>query len=201
MKFLFVNACVRGEESRTYQLCRDYIEKFKKAKMNGEKAEDWVIEEINLCETEIQPLNRERLENRIRLSSARSFDDPEFDLARQLIEADHILIGAPYWDLSFPAKLKAYIERCSVTGLTFIYSAEGIPAGQCRASSLTYLTTSGSPIRDFNFGYDYIKGICALFGIEKTYFASAEELDIIGRDVEKIMEEAKDKITEIIKKL
>ncbi len=197
MKFLFVNACIRGEDSRTYQLCRDYIEKFKEAKKN----EDWTLEEVNLNDMDLQPLNKERLANRDRLAREKKFADQEFDLARQIIEADHILIGAPYWDLAFPAKLKIYIERCSVTGLTFIYSPEGIPEGQCRAKSLSYVTTSGSAIKDFNFGYEYIKGICALFGIKKTYFASAEELDIIGKDVPKIMAEAKDKITDIIDSL
>lgn len=197
MKFLFVNACIRGEDSRTYQLCRDYIEKFKEAKKN----EDWTLEEVNLNDMDLQPLNKERLANRDRLAREKKFTDQEFDLARQIIEADHILIGAPYWDLAFPAKLKIYIERCSVTGLTFIYSLEGIPEGQCRAKSLSYVTTSGSAIKDFNFGYEYIKGICALFGIKKTYFASAEELDIIGKDVPKIMAEAKDKITDIIDSL
>lgn len=197
MKFLFVNACIRGEDSRTYQLCRDYIEKFKEAKKN----EDWTLEEVNLNDMDLQPLNKERLANRDRLAREKKFADQEFDLARQIIEADHILIGAPYWDLAFPAKLKIYIERCSVTGLTFIYSPEGIPEGQCRAKSLSYVTTSGSAIKDFNFGYEYMKGICALFGIKKTYFASAEELDIIGKDVPKIMAEAKDKITDIIDSL
>lgn len=197
MKFLFVNACIRGEESRTYQLCRDYIEKFQKAKAG----EDWILEEVNLNELELQPLNKARLEQRDSLAEAGGFGDSEFDLAKQIIKADHILIGAPYWDLSFPAKLKMYLERCSVTGLTFIYSPEGIPAGQCRASSLSYITTSGSPIGNFNFGYDYVKGLCALFGIKKTYFASAEELDIIGKDVQKIMMDAKDKITDIIEAL
>lgn len=197
MKFLFVNACIRSEDSRTYQLCRDYIEKFKEAKKN----EDWTLEEVNLNDMDLQPLNKERLANRDRLAREKKFADQEFDLARQIIEADHILIGAPYWDLAFPAKLKIYIERCSVTGLTFIYSPEGIPEGQCRAKSLSYVTTSGSAIKDFNFGYEYIKGICALFGIKKTYFASAEELDIIGKDVPKIMAEAKDKITDIIDSL
>lgn len=197
MKFLFVNACIRGEDSRTYQLCRDYIEKFKEAKKN----EDWTLEEVNLNDMDLQPLNKERLANRDRLAREKKFADQEFDLARQIIEADHILIGAPYWDLAFPAKLKVYIERCSVTGLTFIYSPEGIPEGQCRAKSLSYVTTSGSAIKDFNFGYEYMKGICALFGIKKTYFASAEELDIIGKDVPKIMAEAKDKITDIIDSL
>ncbi len=190
MKFLFVNACIRGEDSRTYQLCRDYIEKFKEAKKN----EDWTLEEVNLNDMDLQPLNKERLANRDRLAREKKFADQEFDLARQIIEADHILIGAPYWDLAFPAKLKIYIERCSVTGLTFIYSPEGIPEGQCRAKSLSYVTTSGSAIKDFNFGYEYIKGICALFGIKKTYFASAEELDIIGKDVPKIMQKRRIKL-------
>ena len=54
MKFLFVNACIRGEDSRTYQLCRDYIEKFKEAKKN----EDWTLEEVNLNDMDLQPLNK-----------------------------------------------------------------------------------------------------------------------------------------------
>lgn len=196
MKLLFVNACIRGEKSRTYQLCKDYLVKFAEAK----KGEDWEIEEVNLGEVSLEPHSKERLERRDELIAKGEFDDPEFDFAKQIIEADHILIGAPYWDLSFPAKLKIYLERCSVTGLTFIYSPEGIPAGQCKAKSITYITTSGSPIGNLNFGYDYVKGLCGnLFGIKEIHFAAAEELDIIGKDVPKIMAEAKDKITEIIK--
>lgn len=64
MKFLFVNACIRGEDSRTYQLCRDYIEKFKEAKKN----EEWTLEEVNLNDMDLQPLNKERLANRDRLA-------------------------------------------------------------------------------------------------------------------------------------
>ena len=197
MKFLFVNACVRGEESRTYELCRDYMDKFSEHK----KDEPWRVEEIDLNAADIKPLDKDSLIRRDACLKKGDLDDPMFDLAKQMIEADHVLIGAPYWDLSFPAKLKIYLERCSVTGLTFIYNDEGIPAGQCRAESLTYLTTSGSPIGEFNFGYDYVKGLCALFGIEKTYFASAEALDIIGNDVAKIVADAKDKITDIVRAL
>ncbi|MCG4732941.1 NAD(P)H-dependent oxidoreductase [Casaltella massiliensis] len=197
MKLLFVNACMRGKESRTHQLCMDYLEKFLRAK----KEEDWQIEELDLNSMDIQPLTGDSLARRDFLSRDKKFEDDEFALANQMIEADHVLIGAPYWDLSFPAKLKTYLERCSVTGLTFIYSPQGVPEGQCRASSLTYITTSGSAIADFNFGYEYIKGLCCLFGIPRTHFVSAEELDIIGNDIHKIMTSAKDKITDIIDEL
>ena len=52
MKLLFVNACMRGKESRTHQLCMDYLEKFLRAK----KEEDWQIEELDLNSMDIQPL-------------------------------------------------------------------------------------------------------------------------------------------------
>lgn len=131
MKLLFVNACMRGKESRTHQLCMDYLEKFLRAK----KEEDWQIEELDLNSMDIQPLTGESLARRDFLSRDKKFDDDEFALANQMIEADHVLIGAPYWDLSFPAKLKTYLERCSVTGLTFIYSPQGVPEGSAEQAA------------------------------------------------------------------
>lgn len=192
MKVLFVNACVRSTDSRTYQLCKDYIAKL---------PEDAQVVEVNLDEAGIKPLDKELLKRRDELLALKNFDDPMFNYAKQIMEADHVIIGAPYWDLSFPALLKIYLEQCSVTGLTYIYNERGIPEGQCKAKSLSYITTSGGPIGDFNFGYDYIKGICLLFGIPKTHFASAEALDVWGNDIDAIMAGAKEKITEIVKSL
>jgi len=196
MKVLFVNSCIRGEESRTYELCCDYIKKL--SALKGEKV---TLEEVVLNDTEIMPLDRNTLHKRDLLMTEGKTDDEMFAFARQLMEADYVLIGAPYWDLAFPAKLKAYLEHCCVTGLTFIYNEKGIPEGQCKADSLTYITTSGGIIGDYNFGYDYVKGLCMLFGIKKTDFVSAEGLDIWGCDVKAAMENAKSDITEIVNKL
>ena len=197
MKLLFVNACMRGEESRTLKLCRKYIETF----MTSKEDEEWVLEEVDLNETDVKMLDREMLLKRDRLMTEGNTDDSMFDLAKQLMSVDHVLIGAPYWDLAFPAKLKAYLEQCCVTGLTFIYNEKGIPEGQCQAKDLTYVTTSGGVNGDFNFGYDYIKGLCLLFGIGSTHFVAAEGLDIWGCDVDNVMAEAEKNITEIVNKL
>ena len=199
-KLLFVNSCVRGEVSRTLELSRFYIDGF----IAGEKAagRSWEAEEICLDSLDdLRPLDSAELALRDRLLAERDFSHKMFDNAKKMIEADHVVIGAPYWDLQFPALLKIYLERCSVTGLTFIYNDEGIPKGQCRAESLMYITTSGSPIGEVNLGYDYMRGLCQLFGIPKTYFASAEGLDIIGNDTAKIMADAKVKITDVIKEI
>ena len=194
-KVLFVNCCIRGEKSRTLELCRDYLEKLKKA------WPEWEVTEVDLNREELRPLDQAALFHRDALVKEKKFDDPMFTYTRQLMEADHIVIGAPYWDLAFPSRLKVYLEYCSVTGLTFVYNQYGIPEGQCRARSLTYITSSGGKIGELNFGYDYIKGICLLFGIPRTFFASAEELDIVGNDVAKLVDAAKEKITEIVKEL
>ena len=93
MKLLFVNACIRGEKSRTYELCLDYLEKFKIAK----KDQTWEIEELNLNDIKIEPLDMNTLSKRDSLVKEKNFDDSEFDFAKKIIEADHILIGAPYW--------------------------------------------------------------------------------------------------------
>lgn len=196
MKVLFVNACLRGEKSRTLVLCRDYLQKLKEAHPEAE------MEEVDLNSLDIEVQTGEVVERRDELRHADKFDDEMFDLAKQLIAADHVVIGAPYWDLSFPAVLKIYLERCSVDKLTFVYNEQGMPVGQCRAESLTYITTAGGFIGDLNFGFDYVKGLCSvLFGIKKFHFAAADGIDIIGTDIDAKLKEAKRKLEEIVREI
>ena len=196
MNVLFVNACLRGEKSRTLELCRHYLEG-----LRAEKPEVQIAE-VDLNEMDIEVQSGEFIEKRDALLRAGVLSDPVFDLAKQLIAADHVVIGAPYWDLSFPARLKIYLERCSVDKLTFIYDETGVPHGQCHAKALTYITTAGGYIGHMNFGFDYVKGVCSfLFGIRDFHFAAAEGIDIIGADVEAKMNEAKAHLTEIVKEI
>ncbi|MBQ8562715.1 MAG: NAD(P)H-dependent oxidoreductase [Firmicutes bacterium] len=192
MKVLFVNACMRGEKSRTLVLCKDYLEKLLAAHPEAE------IEEVNLDSMDIEAQTGDFIARRDTFLKAGDFSDSMFDLAKQLIAADHVVIGAPYWDLSFPAKLKMYLERCSVDKLTFIYDDHGVPHGQCHAEALVYITTAGGFIGDMNFGFDYVKGLTSfLFGIKKFYFAAADGIDIVGIDVNAKLDEAKARLAEI----
>ena len=124
-------------------------------------------------------------------SAAKDFTHELFAPARQFREADEVVIAAPYWDLSFPAMLKAYIEQLCVNGLTFSYSEEGIPVGHCLAKRLTYVTTAGGYLGAYNMGFDYVAAVCKLyFGIEESRCISAEGLDIWGNDAEAILASA-----------
>lgn len=151
-----------------------------------------VVREINLEQHHLEPLTAERLQKRDTLLVADNLDDPMFDDAHALAEADMVVIGAPYWDMSFPAALKIWAENVSVVGITFAYAPNGAPIGLCKADELYYVTTSGGYINDANFGYDYIAALGRLFGIEQSHFVSAEGLDIVGANVEAILKAAAD---------
>ncbi len=112
-----------------------------------------------------------------------------FYYAKQFAEADEIVIAAPFWDLSFPAILKAYMEQITVSGITFEY-VSGRPHGLCKAKSLTYVTTSGGPIFA-DFGYEYIKTLAkSFYGIEKTKAYRAMNLDVDMITAEELLTKA-----------
>jgi len=148
------------------------------------------IEEIRLSTENLMPLNYERLQRRDELLANGILQDSMFDYANAVAQADMIVIGAPYWDMSFPSSLKIFLEAASVVGITFAYAEDGTPVGLCRAQDMYYVTTSGGYIGDCNFGYTYVDALCKLYGIEHSHFVSAQGLDLEGADVEAIMEAA-----------
>ena len=177
MSILFVNACVR-KNSRTLVLAKHIL-----SNMSGE------VIEVNLNQENIVPLNRELLEKRERLISGQNKNDPMFYYARQFAEADEIVIAAPFWDLSFPGILKAYMEQITVSGITFEYIT-GRPCGLCKAKSLTYVTTSGGQIFA-DFGYEYIKALAKNFyGISETKAYRAMNLDVNMISAEDVLTKA-----------
>lgn len=173
---LYIDACLR-KESRTKRIADSLIKELNEP-----------FEYLNLYEIEIPELDKKSLYDRMEYCSNGDYSNNMFDLAKQFKEATKIVIAAPYWDFSFPAILKKYIEIISVSGLTFTYTDDGRPVGLCNADILYYVTTSGSKIFNIEHNYGYIDALVTqLFGIKKTKMFKAEELDIIGNDVEKIV--------------
>lgn len=189
MHLLFVNCCIRGEESRTLGLCRVALEELKK------KYADLEVEELCLDQEDILPLNSARLNARHAFEKENDFTDPMFRYAHQFAAADMILIGAPYWEFQFPAMLRCYLEHISVCGVTFVYTEAGIPKGLGKAQRLFYVTTAGGTIGDRNCGFDYVKTLCGdMLGIPEMDWAGAEDLDVWGVDVEGQLKKAEEQI-------
>lgn len=180
MNILFINACTRPN-SRT-QLLAQYL----LGKLTGN------IHERNLTQTAISPLSADMVELRDKLTAQGNFDHPLFALAKEFAAADQIVVAAPFWDLSFPALLKIYIENINALGVTFTYRADGKPHGLCHARKLYYVTTSGGPIFNEACGYGYVQALAQNFyGIPKIYCIKAENLDVDGADVDAILHRTK----------
>lgn len=186
-KVLFLDACVRDHASRTKRLCDIYIDLFMKAHP------DAVLETVTLRRGAVQSHTEEHLAERDGYVREKDFSHPMFDLARQYQEADYIIIGTPYWDLSFAAILKVYIENIMVADLTFAATDAGF-VGLCKGRKLVYITTAGGVIGDKNYGYDYLRAIADMTGIDETQCIKADMLDIAGYDAEAIMSEAEEEI-------
>jgi FMN-dependent NADH-azoreductase len=184
---LFVNACVRGQDSRTLALAEHLLMRIKE---ENSKDMAFKIEEIRLSTENLLPLNNERLMRREELMGAGMSEDTMFDYANAMALADMIVIAAPYWNMSFPASLSIFFELASVEGITYEYGEDGIPIGLSQANDMYYVTTSGGFIGDCNFGFEYANAICRLFGVQNTHLVSAQGLDMEGADVQEILENA-----------
>ncbi|MBQ9574700.1 MAG: NAD(P)H-dependent oxidoreductase [Synergistaceae bacterium] len=183
---LFINTCVRPQ-SRTRRLAMEVLSRIS----HNENVRE--IKPVNL------PLTNETLERRTKLSESGKFDDVIFEDAKTFASASQIVIAAPYWDLSFPAALKNYIEAVNVVGITFAYTEEGIPYGLCKAERLIYVTTAGGPIISDDYGYGYVRELSrSYWGIKDTAYVKAEGLDIIGADVENIITETVRRLDEAL---
>ena len=180
---LYINACVRAQ-SRTKRLADRLIEKL------GGGAE-----RLDLASLSFPVADETFLERRDRLIAAGAFDDPLFDLARQFAAADRIVIAAPYWDLSFPAALKQYVEQINVLGITFAYTPEGVPKGLCRAKKLYYVMTAGGIFVPEEYGFGYVRTLArSFYGIEDVELIQAVGLDLVGADPEEILRECLERI-------
>lgn len=188
MNLLLVDCCIREDESRTLALANAFLDEY--ARNNNVN-----ITALSLPSLSISPLDKDMLQKRSLLCEKGDFTGDIFTLSHQFANADRIVVAAPYWDLSFPALLKTYIENVCVAGITFYYTETG-PKGLCKADKLMYITTSGAFLQGMDFGSEYIRGLCRLFGIDNFSKLSAEGLDIDTLDSTKIMNEAIKKAVE-----
>jgi FMN-dependent NADH-azoreductase len=187
-KVLYIKANAKEEvESRTYKISQSFIEEYKR-----NNPEDEIIT-LDLYEEGIDFLPIGQLNELHRPKEGEGKDHPILKYAFQFAEADKFIVAAPFWNLSFPAILKAYIDYISVTGITFKYTANG-PVGLCHGKAAYIVGRGGvysnSPAAAFEMGEKYLRTIFGFLGITDFTTIAAEGLDVIGVDVNAIVENA-----------
>lgn len=188
MKLLFVDCCVsqRGADSRTKRLAEAFLEAWQAARPDAEV--ETVGQETLLA---LRPFTLDALNERDALAAAGRFDAPVFRLARQFREAEEIVVAAPFWDLSFPAALRLYIEYISANGLCYHYDNSGCH-GDCRARRLVYLTSGGDVEREDSVGVLYWRQLAAMFGISRFDYVFAAGLDALPDQAPALLDAAQE---------
>ena len=186
MKLLIVDCCIsqRGKGSRTRQLLEAFQEAF--CRTHPEAEVETVSPQTLLA---LGPFDPAALDERDALASVQAWDAPVFALARQFRTADAVAVAAPFWDLSFPAALRTYIEYISANALPYPYEADGCH-GDCRAQRLVYLTTGGDVEREDSLGVLYWRQLCAMFGIGRFDYVFAGGLDLDPARAPELLESA-----------
>lgn len=188
-KILYIKANAKPEgQSRTFKISDKFIEEYKKRNPDDE------IITLDLYKEGINFLPMGQLAEIHRPEAGTGRDHPVLKYAFQFLEADKYVIAAPFWNLSIPAILKAYIDYITVTGITFKYTETG-PVGLCSMKKVIHIVTRGGdystePAASFEMGDKYLRTILGFLGICNFTTISANGLDVIGNDVDAIMEKA-----------
>lgn len=90
-------------------------------------------------------------------------------LMKELLDADVILFGAPMYNFSVPAVLKAWVDMIVRAGLTYTF-AGGAPRGLIKNKRAVVITTSGGdysqpPMQQFDFVEPWLRAILGFIGI------------------------------------
>lgn len=176
------------ELSRTFKISDSFIEAYKNS-----HPEDEVIT-LDLYAEGIDFLPQGDLSDLHVVNPGEGRNHPVLKYAYQFLEADKYVIAEPLWNLSIPAILKAYLDYITVTGITFKYTAQG-PIGLCQGKKAVNITTRGGAYLEgsgaaFEMGDRYLRTLFAFLGIRDFTTITAEELDVVGADVDGILAEA-----------
>lgn len=169
-KLIIIDSCMR-EDSRT----RIIMEAAKEALISR-----YDIETIDVNALGLPPVTPEILKER---TSGR-VPEETLAIARKITDADRIVVAAPFWDMSFPAVLKAFFENMSLYNVTF--TDDGTTCtGLCECGKVLYITTRGMDIPTGDFrdqGSSYLKALSSLWRLGEVITVAAWNLDYLTEE-------------------
>ena len=179
-KLIIIDSC-RREGSRT-RVILDAAKEVLSARYD--------IETIDVNALALSPVTPQMLKER----TLGRVPENVLSIAERIASADRLVIAAPFWDMSFPAVLKAFFENMSLYNVTF--TDDGTTCtGLCRCGKVLYITTRGMDIPTGDFrdqGSSYLKALSSLWGLGEVITVAAWNLDYMSveRVVEKVRETA-----------
>ena len=179
-KLLYIDACIRDEQSRTKRIATPIVEALK---------QKYEVQTLVINDLDLSIVKKELITKR----NNGDIDPQVMSWAESVRDADRIVIAAPFWDMSIPAALKNFLELCSVFDVTF-KSDDKTCYGNCKAEKMLYITTRGMDIDTGDVleqGSSYLKALSWLWGIGPLEVVSAQNLDYLSeREIEERISKA-----------
>ncbi|MHB9034077.1 MAG: FMN-dependent NADH-azoreductase [Anaerolineae bacterium] len=194
--YIKANAKPRGF-SRTFAISDAFIEEYRKIHPQDE------ITTLDLYQENIHFLTEDDINAVFGPKTEEARKLPILKYAYQFADADKYVIAEPMWNLNIPAILVAYIDYISVKDIAFKYTAQG-SVGLLKDKKAVNIVSRGGdyctpPFCEFEMGDRYLKTIFAFFGITDFTTIFADKLDIVGENVEAIVDNAIKEAKEIAK--
>ena len=168
-KLLYIDACIRDEQSRTKRIATPIVEALK---------QKYEVQTLVINDLDLSIVKKELITKR----NNGEIDPQVMSWAESVRDADRIVIAAPFWDMSIPAALKNFFELCSIFDVTF-KSNDKTCYGNCKAEKMLYITTRGMDIDTGDVleqGSSYLKALSWLWGIGPLEVISAQNMDYLS---------------------
>jgi len=165
-KLVVIDACIRGEESRTRRIAEPIV---------GKLGKRYEITRFDLTQMPLEPLTPESYAQRM----AGNVPAWAVEAAKAIAEADRIVIAAPFWDMSFPSVVKVFFEHTSLFDITFTDNGRSC-VGLCKCEKVMYITTRGMNIPTGDAreqGSSYLQALSRLWDLGTVLTVAAWNLD------------------------
>lgn len=208
-KLLYISVNSKPEElSASKTVARKFVNRFL------EINKDFEVEELDLYKEHIPRLEYQYFEKRNCIVSEedtkqlcekeRSEVQKIRQLCDQFISANVYVIAAPMWSLSFPAPLKEYVDCILQDQKTISFGEHKINGLlEDKDRTLVYIQSSGGKIPwllkpVMNKGVNYIESIAKLMGVKKCEELLVDGTGFTKEEQQNAINEAIDKIDDVI---
>ena len=181
MNLLHIDSSILGKASISRQLTSQFVSTWQ------QKNPSTRIEYLDLSTDAPNHLSADSIGFRIppgdvRLSEVQIRENQISEkLVTQFLAAAVLVIGAPFYNLTIPSQLKAWIDRIAQVGRTFRYTPSG-PEGLAGGKKVIIISTRGGKYATSEAGRamehqeSYLLAIFSFLGISDVHFIRAEGL-------------------------
>lgn len=165
MKLLHLDSSALGANSVTRELSAAVVDRWQDAHA------DLTVEYRDLDSNPIPHLTGRSL---AQADAAEAADAAA--VMQQFLDADVVVIGAPFYNFGIPSTLKAWIDRIAVAGTTFKYDENG-PHGLAGGKRLIIVSGRGGIYGDASpadFQETYLRHVFGFLGITDIEIVRAE---------------------------